>query len=199
MILFGELQPGQAVTLHGIAERLGAGLTPVRESIRQLTAEGALVLRDNRRVCVPRLSCDQVDQLILTRLAVEPAMAARAVGRMGDDDIATLEDLDARLDAAIAADDVQSYLRANCRFHFTFYEAADADFLLAITRVAWLRFGPSLRMVFARLDTSNVPDQHHRAIAALRAGDREGVAAALESDIREGLGQLRAALRDAAD
>ncbi|PQO24018.1 hypothetical protein C2I36_05190 [Rhodobacteraceae bacterium WD3A24] len=78
MILYGELRPGQPVTLHGIAEGLGAGLTPVRESLRRLTAEGALAFGENRRIMVPHLTCDQVDQLALTRLTVEPAMAARA-------------------------------------------------------------------------------------------------------------------------
>ncbi|MEE3072583.1 MAG: GntR family transcriptional regulator, partial [Pseudomonadota bacterium] len=39
-ILFGELAPGQAVTILGLTEQLGAGMTPVREAIRRLTAAG---------------------------------------------------------------------------------------------------------------------------------------------------------------
>ena len=33
-VLFGEMAPGEAVTIQGIAEALGAGITPVREAIR---------------------------------------------------------------------------------------------------------------------------------------------------------------------
>ena len=39
-ILFGELAPGQAVTIQGLTESLGAGMTPVREAIRQTKPGG---------------------------------------------------------------------------------------------------------------------------------------------------------------
>ena len=56
MILFGHLAPGAPVTIQGLITELDAGMTPVREAIRRLTAEGALVLHDNRRVSVPRMT-----------------------------------------------------------------------------------------------------------------------------------------------
>ena len=56
MILYGELAPGQPVTIQGLIADLGAGMTPVREAIRRLAAEGALLPQGNRRVSVPRLS-----------------------------------------------------------------------------------------------------------------------------------------------
>mgnify|MGYP006194542369 CR=1 FL=1 len=52
MILFGRLEPGQAVTIQGLVRDLDAGMTPVREAIRRLTAEGALLPQGNRRVTV---------------------------------------------------------------------------------------------------------------------------------------------------
>ena len=45
LILFGHLEPGQPVTIQGLTGDLGAGMTPVREAIRRLTAEGALSLQ----------------------------------------------------------------------------------------------------------------------------------------------------------
>ena len=38
MILFGELAPGQPVTIQGLVERLEVGMTPVREALRRLMA-----------------------------------------------------------------------------------------------------------------------------------------------------------------
>ena len=55
MVLFGHLAPGDAVTIEGLVERLDLGMTPVREALRRLIAEGALTLQGNRRVSVPRL------------------------------------------------------------------------------------------------------------------------------------------------
>ena len=56
MILFGKLEPGAAVTIQGLVADLEAGMTPVREAIRRLCAEGALEAQGNRRVCVPIMS-----------------------------------------------------------------------------------------------------------------------------------------------
>ena len=38
MILFGDLAPGQGVTIQGLTAALDAGMTPVREAIRRLIA-----------------------------------------------------------------------------------------------------------------------------------------------------------------
>ena len=56
MILYGHLAPGAPVTIQGLIADLGAGMTPVREAIRRLTAEGALLPQGNRRVSVPQMS-----------------------------------------------------------------------------------------------------------------------------------------------
>ncbi len=53
MILFGEFIPGQPITILGLSEAIGPGVTPVREAIRRLIAEGALRTLKNRRVEVP--------------------------------------------------------------------------------------------------------------------------------------------------
>ena len=50
MILFGEFVPGQPLTIHGLADQIGTGVTPAREAIRRLTAEGALATLENRRI-----------------------------------------------------------------------------------------------------------------------------------------------------
>ena len=39
MILFGLLEPGAPVTIQGLINDLGAGMTPVREALRRLAAE----------------------------------------------------------------------------------------------------------------------------------------------------------------
>ena len=38
LVLFGEIAPGQAVTIQGLTDQLDAGMTPVREAIRRLIA-----------------------------------------------------------------------------------------------------------------------------------------------------------------
>ena len=46
LLLFGEIAPGQAVTIQGLVARLEVGMTPVREALRRLISEGAWNFRE---------------------------------------------------------------------------------------------------------------------------------------------------------
>ena len=67
MVLYGDLTPGQAVTIQGLTERLGVGMTPVREAIRRLISQGALEFQGNRRVSVPLLTAADIGEIIVAR------------------------------------------------------------------------------------------------------------------------------------
>lgn len=194
MILFGQLAPGQPVTIQGLTATLEAGMTPVREAIRKLTAEGALELQGNRRVSVPQLTLSQLDELAFARLTIEPKLARMAAGNLSAGDVASLARIDTDINDAIATGDVHRYLLNNFRFHFTLYDRAGAPILLSLAQMLWLRFGPSLRVVCGRYGTSSLPDRHDEAISAMRAGDAAGVARAVEADIAQGIEQIRLSL-----
>ncbi|WP_298677576.1 GntR family transcriptional regulator [uncultured Lentibacter sp.] len=196
LLLFGELAPGQAVTIQGICDMLGAGMTPVREAIRRLTAEGALEFMGNRRVVVPVLTVSHVNELIFARQAIEPQLVVRATERATDSTIEELTQIDSALDAAIARGDVRSYLEQNYRFHARLYSMAEAPILSALADGLWLRFGPSLRVVCGRVGTENLPDQHHEALSAMRAGDAQAAAKAMREDVIQGMEQVRRALAE---
>lgn len=196
MILFGHLAPGAPVTIQGLIADLGAGMTPVREAIRRLTAEGALLPQGNRRVAVPQMSTEMLDQVAFARLAIEPDLAARAAGKLTPAQIDRLEAIDAKVNKAIEAGNLTEYLAANHAFHFALYEAADAPVLLDLARSLWLRAGPSLRAVIDRFGRETAPDLHREALAAMRAGDARAVAAAIERDIQQGVDHVRQALSE---
>lgn len=194
LILFGELAPGQPVTIQGLTERLDAGMTPVREAIRRLTAEGALEFQGNRRVCVPMLTVDNVNELIFVRQALEPQLVLRACERITDADLDQLEEIDEALDAAISKGDLRGYLELNYRFHTAIYQLADAPILTSLADGLWLRYGPSLRVVCGRLGTQNLPDEHKIALQAMRAGDPQTAANAMQKDVIQGMEQVRRVL-----
>lgn len=193
-ILFGELAPGQAVTIQGLSDGLNAGVTPVREAIRRLTAEGALEFMGNRRVSVPMLSLSNIDEMIIARGALEPELARRAAKIATKADIQKLTELDDVLDIAIESGDLAAYLETNYRFHAMIYDIANAPLLTQIVDGMWLRFGPSLRVVCGRLGTQNLPDKHKELLTAMRLGDTEAAADALLGDVMQGLDQVRAVL-----
>jgi DNA-binding GntR family transcriptional regulator len=196
MILYGHLAPGAPVTIQGLIADLGAGMTPVREAIRRLTAEGALLPQGNRRVAVPQLSAEMLDQVAFARLSIEPRLAELAAPRLTPEQIDRLEVIDGAVNRAIEAGNLPDYLAANHAFHFALYEAAGAPVLLDLVRSLWLRAGPSLRAVIDRYGRETAPDLHREALAAMRAGDAQALAAAIEQDIQQGVDHVRQALAE---
>lgn len=194
LVLFGDLAPGQAVTIQGLSELLDAGMTPVREAIRRLIAEGALEFQGNRRVCVPLLTADNISELIYARQWLDPYLALRATERASLDDLEQLAALDDELDRAILRGDLRAYLELNYRFHQRLYEIAQAPILADVADGLWLRFGPSLRVVCGRMGTQNLPDKHKDILTAMHARDAEAAARAIREDVIQGMEQVRHSL-----
>ncbi|MEM6565347.1 MAG: GntR family transcriptional regulator [Pseudomonadota bacterium] len=196
-ILFGELAPGQPVTIQGLTQQLGAGMTPVREALRRLIANGALVMLGNRRVCVPVLTESCIKELDFMRKSLEPQLARWASTKMNPQHLMILGSHDDALNAAIAGGDIHNYLLENYQFHAALYTIADAPIVAATVDRLWLRFGPSLRVVCGRYGTMNLPDKHADLLRALADGNADAAERAIKEDIEQGMTQIRAALSDA--
>jgi DNA-binding GntR family transcriptional regulator len=196
MILYGHLAPGAPVTIQGLIADLGAGMTPVREAIRRLTAEGALLPQGNRRVAVPHLSAELLEQVAFARLAIEPKLAELAASRLTAAQIDQLDAIDGAVNRAIAGGKLPDYLAANHAFHFALYEVAEAPVLLDLARSLWLRAGPSLRAVIDRYGRDAAPDLHREALAAMRRGDALALSDAIRRDIQQGIDHVRQALSE---
>ena len=196
MILYGHLAPGAPVTIQGLIGDLGAGMTPVREAIRRLTAEGALLPQGNRRVAVPQMTALTLEQVAFARLTIEPKLAELAAAHLTAPLIDRLEALNLAVDRAILQVDIPAYLAANHAFHFALYEASGAAVLVDIAQSLWLRFGPSLRVVCTRYGSAALPDLHSEALAAMRAHDPAALVAAVERDIAQGVDQVRLAIAE---
>ncbi len=194
MILYGLLEPGQPVTIQGLVAQLEVGMTPVREAIRRLTAEGALMPQGNRRVTVPKMTPAILDQVGFARLTIEPMLAEKAGALLTPRLIDQLTQVDDAVNRAILGGDIPAYLESNHAFHFALYEASGSTVLVDMARSLWLRFGPSLRVVCTRAGSLGLPDQHAEALAAMRSGDHAALRHAIERDIAQGLDQVRIVL-----
>ncbi|OYW56432.1 MAG: GntR family transcriptional regulator [Hyphomicrobium sp. 32-62-53] len=187
-ILYGGIKPGSAVTLRGLADELGVSSMPVREAVRRLIAERALLLQDNRRVMVPPMTRDTFEQILFARRALEPELAARALPKLTKKDIAAIEATDMAIDRAMRAGDTEGYMRANHQFHFSIYRKSEAWTLVALVESIWLQFGPFMRMAYGRIGTSTIEDHHEFALAAMQNGDVQGLRSAIDADIGQGMG-----------
>lgn len=190
-VLFGELSPGQAVTIQGLVEEIGVSMTPVREAIRKLTAEGALVFQGNRRVCVPQMDARSFSELVFARRALEPQLARMSVENITQEGIDALRLIDVSVNEAIDAGNVRDYMYQNYRFHFTLYGYADSKILEPLVETLWLRYGPLYRIICGKWGTGNMVDLHEETLIALADGNADAVGEAIQQDIEQGFDIVR--------
>ena len=189
-IMHGDIAPGQALTLRGIGKQYDVSMTPAREAVRRLVAEGALTLSQSGRVSTPELSNERIEELAALRALIEVELATRALPRAHLALIERLQTINTAVAEAVAHRDAVSYIRTNLEFHRTLYLRAQAPAMLAMTETVWLQLGPTMRALYGRLRRTEPPQYHRLIIAALRAGDEPGLRIAVRSDVTQGLRML---------
>lgn len=189
-IMHGELSPGQALTLRGIASDFGVSMTPAREAMRRLSAEGALSVSSSGRVTAPELTADRVEELAALRSLIEVELASRALPRAHMALIERLHAINNRIAEHIAKNDPVGYIRSNLEFHRSLYLRAQAPAMLAMAETVWLQLGPSMRARYGELQKKEAPRYHRLMMAALKAGDEPGLRLAVRSDVTQGLKML---------
>jgi len=189
-IMHGDIPPGTALTLRGIGKQYDVSMTPAREAIRRLVAEGALTLSSTGRVSTPELSNERIEELAALRALIEVELATRALPRAHLALIERLQTINGSVAEAVAHRDGVSYLRTNLEFHRTLYLRAQAPAMLAMAETVWLQMGPTMRALYGRLRRTEPPHYHRLIIAALRAGDEPGLRLAVRSDVTQGLRML---------
>ncbi|WP_264211191.1 GntR family transcriptional regulator [Leisingera thetidis] len=186
-IMHGEISPGAALTLRGIGREFDVSMTPAREAVRRLAAEGALFLSSSGRVSTPELSNERIEELAALRALLEVELASRALPRAHMALIDRLQMINATVAEMVSKRDAVGYIRTNLEFHRALYLRAQAPAMLAMAETVWLQLGPTMRALYGRLRRTDPPQNHRLIIAALKAGDEPGLRLAVRSDVTQGL------------
>jgi DNA-binding GntR family transcriptional regulator len=181
MILDGEIEPGQQVTIQSVADACGVSHMPVREALKRLTAANALTVVSGRSIGIPSLSRNALTDLRNVRVEVESLAAVWAARYITDDELLSLDLEYRRLEAANAAGDIKLYVRANHAFHFSIYRAARSETLLAIIENLWLQISPYFNHLPGPYSGAN--KYHQVMVDALRMRDEAKVEAAIRADL----------------
>ncbi|ALG89228.1 GntR family transcriptional regulator [Rhodovulum sp. NI22] len=191
-IMHGELTPGASMTLRGVGKQFGVSMTPVREAMRRLAAEGALTMSSSGRMTTPELSNERIEELAALRALLEPELASRALPRAHLALIDRLQTINAAIAEVVSRNDAVGYIRTNLEFHRTLYLRAQAPAMLAMAETVWLQLGPTMRALYGRLGRTEPPQHHRMIVAALKAGDEPGLRLAVRTDVTQGLRLLAA-------
>jgi DNA-binding GntR family transcriptional regulator len=115
---------------------------PVREALQRLNSEGWVDLRPAQGAFVHEPTDEEADQLLTVRTLLEAEAARLAAANAGSAGVAALEELCARGEEAVAADDVDGAVALNARLHATVMELAGNAVLAELAaqvdrRVRW--------------------------------------------------------------
>lgn len=84
-IVSGELAPGSKLNLEHLKATLGVSLSPLREAVSRLVAEGLVTAEDQRGYSVAAISRANLDEVATLSAEFEALALARAIARAGLD------------------------------------------------------------------------------------------------------------------
>ncbi|GAA2350741.1 GntR family transcriptional regulator [Streptomyces cuspidosporus] len=142
LITTRALRPGQHLVESELAAQLGVSRQPVREALQRLNTEGWVDLRPAQGAFVHEPTEEEADQLLTVRTLLEAEAARLAAASAGPSGVAALEELCARGERAVLADDVDGAVAANAEFHAKVMELAGNAVLAELAaqvdrRVRW--------------------------------------------------------------
>ena len=172
-ILTGHYPLGSKLDQQLLAAELGTSVVPIRESLRQLEAEGLIKLFPHRGAFVIEASVEELKEIYVVRTTLEELATQLAVPNISTTILQRLSELLEQMGKFIAGQEFDDLLRLNRAFHFTIYEASKQQLLREIVSTLWDR-----SMIYQRLYTYSPEraDQTHREheeiLRACQAGDR---------------------------
>jgi DNA-binding GntR family transcriptional regulator len=192
-ILSGEIGRGARLKQAELAEELGLSITPVREALRLLVAEGYIEGATHRGATVAPLDLSATTEIAELRALLEARLTVRAMRRMTLGDMQQLQLLAQEYDRASDAGNAGAALGANYRFHRFLYSLALEPLNLRFVQVLWVKYPFD---IINRLPgrTGRASREHARIIDAITSRNEEAAANATRDHIHAGWEELKAAL-----
>jgi DNA-binding GntR family transcriptional regulator len=163
-LIIGDLKPGETLSIRTLAEEYDHGSMPVREALRQLSFEGALVGEAKKAYRVPDLSPNEAAKLFYVRAALEGASAEIATKTVEKKDIKYLSLLSSKMDGAWKVNNAGKFLENNFLFHSHIYAMANNSVLEKMAENLYIRTGPWLAKGIKNLSRSNAWEKSHDGI-----------------------------------
>lgn len=133
LILSGQARPGSLLRLDPLAEALGLSVTPVREGLLLMAADGWIQSEPNRGFRVLPIARADVCDAYVVHAFVAGELAARATTRITDADLTRMRDIDAQIARAAAGHSSLEADLLNTKLHDIVDQAAGSK------RLVWFR------------------------------------------------------------
>jgi DNA-binding GntR family transcriptional regulator len=199
-LMDGLYKPGERLTIAALAEQYGTSITPVREAIFRLASERALEVRAATSIVVPRLTPQDLREIISIRVELEGMAAQRVAENITPQQVSEFEWLNVSFTKAASSDPALAS-RINRDFHFKILKLAGMPYIEAICENMWTLMGPFLRTFHEEIPVRRLTGRNHKHfdfLEAVKAGDSAAAKQAMQDDVRWSY-ELVAAQEKAAD
>ncbi|TCK21465.1 GntR family transcriptional regulator [Pseudonocardia endophytica] len=195
-ILSGELPPGQPFTVPALTDQLGVSHVPVREALRQLEAQGLIVLSPSRSAIVTPLDEDDLRSIYRLRIMVEPELAALSAPGRTDRDV---DELDRMVRATFGDVLGEAFWAPHREFHAALIEPAASEWDRRMLAPLWDASERYTRLVF---DPVDAPDSfatrrahaHDTLVEAARSRDPDRMRSAVREHLENNVSTMLAAM-----
>ncbi|MGC8792149.1 MAG: GntR family transcriptional regulator [Bryobacteraceae bacterium] len=197
-ILNGVLQPGERLDVAELAEKLDVSLTPVRDALQLLAAEGLVEIRPRSGTFVARLSARDVRETFDVRCALECLAAEQAIGRITRQHVQRMKELLKQMARPVrTAEDRRAHEASNCEFHMVLLEAAGNQRLRKLyeslhAHIQIARIHAADKHWPGRLEQERL--EHRAILEAVKARDLAGLIEGLRRHIFRARDSLAAAV-----
>jgi DNA-binding GntR family transcriptional regulator len=188
-IAAGRIAYGTRLQQDLLARQFQTSITPVREALRHLVAEGLLDGQPHRGVSVAAPNLDQIESISVMRRLIEPYAARRAARRLNRLDFDKARAINEELRRARQPEQELHFRHLNHDFHFLIYGACGLPTLVSEIERLWAAFPwAALQVIKGRARRS--ADEHARMLDALIADDHPMIQTLFEEHIRNGYSAL---------
>ncbi|RPI47145.1 MAG: GntR family transcriptional regulator [Betaproteobacteria bacterium] len=192
-ILSGEIPRGMRLKQADLAAELGLSITPVREALKLLAAEGYVLGATHRGAIVAPFEVSTASEVIELRSLLETRLTVTAMRRMTLSDMEQVQRLAQDFDRAHEAGDRNAARAANYRFHRFLYGLANQPLSFHFVQVLWAKYPfDIINQIGGRVGRAT--EEHARILDAIVSRNEEALAAATRHHIRAGWDELRAAI-----
>lgn len=186
-ILAQTFQPGERLHVHDLAARLGVSLTPVKDAINRLAAEGLLEIKPRSGTFVTAISPNDVAETFEIRAALERLAAERMLTRITAEDIKKFRKLADDLAKPVTTEKQRVFHEAkNVEFHALIVELSGNRKLIEMYRnlnahIQIARIHDTRREWTARMAQER--KEHREIFLAIEARNRRRLVEALSGHI----------------
>ncbi len=183
-ILDGTYRPAERLVEAQLAEEIGVSRNTVKKVLLQIEQERLLVIEDNKGARVHSLTIEEIQEYYEIRKCLEVLVVQAAVEKIGEDDLARMEAILARMDELRDAEDFDAYSQHNKLFHEIIYEASEKTIAVEMIRgikTQLTRFQFRTMVAPGRADNSII--EHRALLEGFKARDKEAVTEAIIAHI----------------